>query len=96
MKNLPFGARPCPPAPDNIEVLDSIMIEPRKSGTLNGGQWSNISPPPKIRLNVYATNESRVKSEEINLGSKENYTMTYRINNHNDSPAFARFYHNTI
>lgn len=87
-RNLPPHAQPHP-AKQGLDALDSIMIFPRSCGTLNGGQYSENNPPPKIRVNIIATNKSSVEYEEINRGSKERYILVYEINNYNDSPCFA-------
>jgi hypothetical protein len=87
-RKLPFHAQQHP-AKQGLDVLDSIMIFPRSSGVLNGGQYSKNNLPPKHRLKIVATNESSVDYEEINRGTEERYVLIYEINNYNDSPCFA-------
>ena len=77
------------PVPSGVSALDSIMIHPKSSGVLNAGQYSKDKPHPRIAVKISATNNNQVEWEEKMLGDENNYTLTYEINNYNDSPAFA-------
>ena len=87
-RKLKYGAQPVKPLPGN-NAVDSIMIQPRSSGTLNGGEYSKGDKRRHLRVKISATNNDRVKYQEKLLGSEEHYTVIYEVQNFNYSPAFA-------
>lgn len=86
---LNFGAQQHPSLePEN--TIDSIMIFPRSSGELNAGEYSKTSPPKvQLRITSAHVNNQGVEYETKMLGNEERYHLIYKINNYNDSPAFA-------
>ena len=77
------------PAPEGIKTLDSIKISARHSGILHAGQYTDKKPPPNIKVNINATSKTSVEYEEVKVGNEKRYALIYRINNYNDSLAFA-------
>ena len=75
--------------PKGIEAIACIMIYPRSAGRLPGGNYHKDKPHKSIHVCINATNKDLVYYEETLLGSPENYTVVYEIQNYNDSAAIV-------
>lgn len=77
------------PAPEGIDAIDSIIINPRSRGVLNAGEYTKYAPPHDIELVVNAIDRGNVKHEIVNRGSEVGYALIYNIYNFTDGVAFA-------
>lgn len=72
------------------KILKKESINPHEKVDLIAGNFDDKTQPPTVVLRIYPKHKaSLVKWEEVNVGTKENYTKVFKIHNKSGDIIFA-------